>query len=149
MNDIFQLLLLFQFKHYFADFPLQTSYMLGKFKSGEEWILPLFAHSAVHGLFTFVIVYFFRSDLAIHLAATDLIAHSIMDRIKASPALLGRFKALSSREMRIVKRGPSIPSQIVPFEQSLRSNTYFWWSLGFDQMFHHMTHYYIIWRILS
>lgn len=150
MNGLFSLLILFQLKHFLADYPFQTPYMLGKFKSGREWILPLFAHAGVHALFTFIIVYGVKVSpvLSGQLALIDFVIHATMDRIKASPGLLGRFKALSSREMGVIKRGPSIPSQIFPFQEALRSNTYFWWSLGLDQMVHHLTHYYIIWRMM-
>lgn len=145
----FYLLVIFQIKHFVADYPLQTPYMLGKFKNGKDWVLPLLAHACVHGACTFVIAAIYSNlKLALCLAGIDLVAHFVMDRIKASSKLLGRFKALSAREMGVIKRGPSIPSQILPFQEALKSNTYFWWSLGVDQMVHHLTHYYIIWRIL-
>lgn len=120
--NIFILLVLFQLKHFIADYPLQGQYMLGKFKSGYEWILPLVAHSSVHALGTFIVSIIFVSlPIAIGLAILDFIIHSTMDRIKASPNLLGRFKP---------------------------DNRYFWWSLGFDQMVHHLTHYLIIFIII-
>lgn len=151
MNGLFQLLVLFQLKHFLADYLFQTPYMLGKFKSGKQWVLPLLAHSSVHAAFTFGIVLCVKLSavFALKLSLLDLVAHAAMDRIKANPELLGRFKALSAREMGVIKRGPSIPSQIVPFEEALRSNTYFWWSLGLDQMVHHLTHYYIIWCLVA
>lgn len=118
----FALLILFQIKHFVADFPLQGQYMLGKFKSGTEWILPLMAHSSVHAMGTFIISILFVSfNVALSLAVLDFVIHSTMDRIKASPNLLGRFSM---------------------------DNKYFWWSLGFDQMVHHLTHYVIIFIIL-
>lgn len=118
----FALLILFQIKHFVADFPLQGQYMLGKFKSGTEWILPLMAHSSVHAMGTFIISILFVSfNVALSLAVLDFVIHSTMDRIKASPNLLGRFSM---------------------------DNKYFWWSLGFDQMIHHLTHYVIIFIIL-
>lgn len=97
--------------------------MLGKFKGGTDWILPLAAHCVVHAAFTFVIVFIFSDPyMAFLLAALDFNVHFAVDRIKASPKLLGRFK-------------PDKP--------------YFWWSLGFDQMAHHMTHYFIIWQLVE
>ena len=151
MNGLFSLLVLFQLKHFMCDYPFQTDYMLGKFKSDRHWILPLLAHAAVHAVSTFIIVACVKLSwsLALELAVIDLVAHTTMDRIKASPRLLGRFKALSAREMAVIKRGPSIPSQTIPFYEALRSNVYFWWSVGFDQMVHHLTHYYIIWRMIN
>ena len=30
----------------------------------------------------------------------------------------------------------------------IKSNTYFWWALGWDQMMHHLTHYLLIYLML-
>lgn len=119
MNEIFILLIVFQIKHLIADFPLQNEYMLGKFKRGKDFILPLAAHAGVHFVFTFFIVFFFKFDimLALTLALFDFFTHFIIDRIKASPDLLGRW----------------IPSQKM-----------FWNMIGVDQMCHHLVHYSII-----
>jgi hypothetical protein len=111
------LLILFQLKHYLADYPLQTEYMLGKF-SEDDWVLPLLAHSSVHGFFTMIILLPFVSTVAaISLALFDMVVHFIMDRIKASPFLLGRYQ---------------------PQEKA------YWNVLGLDQLVHHLTHYAII-----
>jgi hypothetical protein len=116
---LISLLLVFQIKHFLADYPFQGKYMLGKFKGGTEWILPLLAHASVHAAFTFIIAFVFSQKIstAFWLGVLDLVIHFTMDRIKASPNLLGRFKP---------------------------DNKYFWWALGFDQMVHHVTHYFII-----
>lgn len=121
--DIFLLLILFQFKHFIADYPLQTQYMLGKM-SKESWIAPLISHVLVHGVFTYLIVIVFTQSLwlAIILTILDMTIHFTMDRIKASPYKLGRFK-------------PEQP--------------YFWWALGFDQMIHHLTHYLLIYIVIT
>lgn len=122
ITTLFILLILFQLKHFIADYPLQGQYMLGKFKSGTEWILPLTAHSSVHAIGTFIIsILFVPFNIALSLAVLDFGLHFVMDRIKASPNILGRFSM---------------------------DNKYFWWSLGFDQMFHHLTHYLIVFIIL-
>src|SRR5210317_2218207 len=112
MIELFTLLILFQIKHFLCDYPLQTAYMLGKANT-KGWILPLATHAGVHALFTFIIVivafqppYFLDTIvLGVILALVDFIVHFIVDRIKASPSLGGRFK-------------PSQP--------------YFWWALGAD-----------------
>lgn len=135
---MFVLLVIYQIKHFLADFPLQGKYMLGKFKNGKDWILPLLAHVSVHGLFTFIISLFIKPKIAIYLALFDMIVHFIMDRIKASPNLLGRFQALTKKDF---MNGGITGNEI-------KSNTLFWWSLGLDQMVHHLTHYIIIWRLL-
>lgn len=109
----FSLLVIFQIKHFLADYPLQGKYMLGKFKGGTEWILPLSAHSLVHGFFTLgILMAFSRGDLW-YLSLIDMGLHFSMDRIKASPNIWGKYKIDDRR---------------------------FWWALGFDQMFHHLTH---------
>ena len=46
----------------------------------------------------------------------------IIAHVKASPKMLGRFKP---------------------------DNKYFWWSLGGDQMWHHLTHYLIIYLVIT
>ena len=124
MELIFLLLVLFQFKHFIADYPLQTSYMLGKAKE-SGWIEPLAAHAGVHALFTFIITSIFlpiASLIPVYLAVADFIIHFTVDRVKASPNIGGRFN-------------PTQP--------------YFWWSLGADQMTHHLTHYGFIYIIIN
>lgn len=117
LMTIFSLLLLFQVKHFLADFPFQTKYMLGKFKD-KGWFLPLAAHGGVHALFTLAIALpFVGFGLGLFLAALDFVIHITMDRLKASPNMWGRYK----------------PDQ-----------TQFWNALGFDQFIHHLTHYLII-----
>ncbi len=121
--EIFGILITFQVKHYLADYVLQNRYMLGKFKAGTDWIAPLALHCAVHACFTLMIALLWklpRND-AMHLACLDFGLHFIMDRIKAAPNLFGRFK---------------------PNEAT------YWYVLGFDQMFHHLSHYLIIYLIL-
>jgi hypothetical protein len=174
MLILFTLLVVYQFKHFIADFPLQGSYMMGKFKPGFGFVLPLLAHVGVHGVFTFVIAFIFTTfraeastqDLlsmggpisqwaiahfALKLALFDMTCHFIMDRIKASPTMLGRFKALSAKEMgAILSYLPSLGKAGVKkqFGPELKSNTIFWNCLGLDQMVHHLTHYAIIYMLV-
>ena len=136
---IFQLLFLFQLKHFLADYPLQTRYMLGKFKKSPWYFKPLLAHVSVHGVFTFIIACAYQMLFwqALVLTLFDMTCHFIMDRVKASPDLLGRFKPLTKETY-----PDATPEQ-------LASNNYFWWSIGLDQSVHHLTHYVIIWAIIS
>lgn len=118
---LFFLLVLFQLKHYLADFPLQTEYMLQKFNR-DGWVIPLLTHSLIHGSFTLIIAAAFASPLvAISLAVFDVGIHFTMDRIKASPNIFGKYQ---------------------PDEKS------YWLVLGLDQMVHHLTHYTIIFVII-
>lgn len=147
---IFALLIVFQMKHFVADFLLQGKYMLGKFKPGWDFVPPLAAHCAVHAIFTLMIV------LAIDytywwLALMDFAVHFIMDRIKAGPKYLGKFKALNEFEWgylgdKLFLKEPGIEDRV---KQRMRSNTLFWWSLGLDQMVHSLTHYFIIFMLMK
>ena len=123
--QIIMLLLSFETKHLFADFFLQGEYMLGKFRR-HGWALPLAAHCGVHAVITLAICLLVRPEL-FWLAGADFAIHFVMDRVKASPDLLGRYKALSAREM----------AAATPEER--RGNKFFWWSLGFDQYIHQLT----------
>jgi len=120
IHTIFILLGVFQLKHFIADFPLQNNYMLKKMgKTG--WIIPLASHALVHAAMTFVIVMTVKPSLW-WLAIVDFVVHFSVDRVKASPYMLNRWGV---------------------------DNKYFWWSLGGDQMAHHLTHYYFIYMIIS
>lgn len=174
LTAIMILLVIFQLKHFVADYPLQNQYMLGKFKR-EGWILPLTAHSAVHAAFTFLIsiTYFAFSPpsntvgfivlVCASLAYLDFAIHFCMDRLKAHPDLLGRYKALSGTEFMKLKadlekvENDSTEDVAVMWMwrhkrrdilQQFQHNTYFWWCLGFDQMVHHLTDYAVIFALV-
>jgi hypothetical protein len=154
---IFILLVIFQIKHFLADYPLQGKYMLQKFKE-KGWALPLAAHAGVHALFTLIIagvcwkcaglIWWFCPIIAIPYALFDFTVHFTMDRIKASPKMMGRWKALSGGEVKGVQEILSSDKETLLTKKSakelLQNNTYFWWALGFVQMVHHLTHYIII-----
>lgn len=120
---IFLLLILFQLKHFVADYPLQGKYMLQKFRPDWGFFIPLLAHSAVHAVFTLVIALLVKPEIALEVAILDLVVHFTMDRIKAGPKYLGRYKDMYDKK--------------------------FWMSLGVDQMVHHLTHYFIIYLLLK
>lgn len=151
MKLVFILLIVYQLKHFLADYPLQTPYMLGKFKEHPHYILPLLCHVAVHGMFTFIIVAMVRPNYAPAMALLDMVVHFVMDRVKASPELLGRYTALSKDEYKSIIRIYNTDSSIYPerIKKKLQSNVYFWWALGLDQGVHHLTHYAIIWMVVS
>jgi len=136
ITTVFTLLALFQLKHFLADYPLQTRYMLGKFQDGWSFVLPLLQHALVHGLMTFVIVMVFKPRLAMQLMLFDMAVHFCMDRIKAGKKYLGRYKTLTAETA-----ATATPEQ-------WRSNNKFWWSVGFDQAVHHLTHYVIIYTVV-
>jgi hypothetical protein len=152
---LFTLLVVYQLKHFIADFPLQGEYMLRKFSSVPSvWVVPLAAHAGVHAIFTlFIAGYFVGGFFPFALAAFDFVMHFTMDRVKASPNLMGRWKNLSVRDYVYYKdcagQAGAHPNVKVQTDKIIRGNTYFWWALGFDQMFHHLTHYIIIACIIS
>lgn len=136
-------MILFAIKHFVADFLLQNEYMLGKFKEGMASFFPLLAHSAVHGAFTLAIGVALIDNLPLvfSLAVFDLVSHFIMDRIKASPVFLGRYVAMSKSEMikALQDRKAECPVVRQSALDKIRSNKLFWWSLGFDQLWHNIT----------
>lgn len=109
----------FQVKHFLADYVLQTRYMLGKFApSWRHAYPPLAAHCGVHAAFTFFMTGpFVGLYWALILAGFDFVTHFIIDRVKASPNLLGIYS---------------------------HTQPQFWWMLGGDQMLHHLVHYAIV-----
>lgn len=147
MNTLMILLVVFQVKHFICDYPLQGRYMLGKFKPGMGFILPLLAHVSVHGAMTGLIglVYGLPASIVLGCVGVDMSVHFIMDRIKASPALLGRYKPMSSEQMKdiLLYESKGIPLGKV-LGKRVRDNTLFWHCLGLDQMVHHLTHYLVI-----
>lgn len=137
MTTIFTLLAIFQLKHFLADYPLQTRYMLGKFRDDWGFAVPLLQHVLVHGLMTFAIALAYRPRMAATLMVFDMVVHFGMDRIKAGKKYLGRFKTLTAETA-----GNATPEQ-------WRSSDFFWYSVGLDQGVHHLTHYAIIWMLVS
>lgn len=154
------LLILFQVKHFLADFPLQTPYMLGKFKA-KGWVGPLASHAGVHAFLTLIIgaswgFYTIPTGVIAALAAFDFASHFTIDRIKANPKMGGRWKALSADEFKstlylskLETPNHEISMAAESAQRRLDGNTYFWWALGADQMAHHLTHYFIIWILVS
>ena len=117
---VFVLLVVFQLKHFIADFPLQNRYMLQKQRSDWSFIPPLALHCGIHAFTTLIVVFLVQPSLW-WLAFADFVVHFTMDRIKAGPKYLGRYTDIS-------KSG-------------------FWIALGLDQMVHHLTHIWIIWML--
>lgn len=136
----FLICLVFSIKHFICDFPLQTEGMLKKFSlDPKEWIPALFMHSYVHFLGTFLVLFLFEVLFQTkHSVGTTLtflflvptfnsVIHFIMDRIKASPNMLGQYKALSGKEF------------VYATQTEKKSNWLFWQCLGIDQWVHSTT----------
>jgi hypothetical protein len=154
VTALFVLLVVYQLKHFLADYPLQRSWMLGKFKPGWDFVWPLAAHAGVHGVFTYIIARCYGADVwpALVMSVFDFGVHFVMDRLKASPKYLGRWKPLTAAEWLAAHKEVAAGVLRVRYghepEHSpaarLRANTLFWYALGLDQMVHHLTHYAII-----
>lgn len=134
-----------QFKHYIADYLLQTEKHMAKFKA-TGWFWALLDHAMCHFCFTYVIVYTYSKNapLTLCLALFDAVIHFTMDRIKASGELLGRYKALSATEylhcMGVLQdcQKLNLPTDWIVAKR-LKDNKMFWWLLGLDQLVHHLT----------
>lgn len=135
----------FEVKHFLADFILQGKYMLGKFAKDWKFVMPLTAHCLVHWLFTTLILYAAAPGME-WMATVEFFIHFVMDRIKASPDMLGRYHCLSKREMAEIQRAEGTPVYHA-YSHFLRSNKLFWWSLGLDQMVHNLTYCWIVYMI--
>lgn len=122
VQTVFILSVIYQIKHFVADYLFQHNYMLNKIRPGWDFILPLSLHCMVHAVLTLVICLIYRPDVW-WLSLVDFGTHFALDRFRSGPKYLGRFNDINK--------------------------SYFWWILGFDQMLHHLTHLYIIWVILT
>ncbi len=165
-QKIFLLLALFQVKHFLADYVIQgiSPYMMGKFKEGWDFFIPLIHHVIFHGLFTFLILWNFTLNVQLLVGCVffDMTIHFIMDRLKAGPKYMGRWQSLSKTEYLLAsKLSRALPYDAHPdgkwitFNEVLEScdklhgNFWFWQSLGIDQAVHHLTHYAIIWYVVT
>lgn len=117
---IFPLLAAFQLKHVLADFFLQSEYMLKK-GAQKNWISPLLSHALIHMLGT-ILICSFVNPMMMLLGLADLAAHFTIDRIKA----------VHSRD-----QSPATNPKL------------FWRAFGVDQMAHHLTHYSIIYILVT
>ncbi|MCB0422102.1 MAG: DUF3307 domain-containing protein [Bdellovibrionales bacterium] len=122
LSSVFLLLVLFQLKHFIADYPLQREYMLKKGLPGWDFVKPLSLHCFVHALGTGLIVVWINPHF-IWLIFVDFSSHFIMDRIKSGPKYLGRFRD--------------------------KNTAVYWNCFGLDQMVHHLTNYFMIWLLIT
>lgn len=154
ISNIIALLVCFQIKHFLADYPLQSpDFFIGKFRPDWKFIWPLFVHCFIHAIATDIIcLWFGASDkLALQLALFNGSVHFLMDRAKASPRYLGRWKPLTGEQWKVAteaklaiqKEESEIGHEVISLynraQTILRSNKLFWISLGFDQLVHHLT----------
>ena len=75
------LLIIFQVKHFIADFVLQNVWMLQKSRPGWDFVAPLSIHCGVHAGITLVVALYVNPQYW-WLAVADFVIHFTMDRIK-------------------------------------------------------------------
>lgn len=79
------LLILFNVKHFLADYVFQTRYMLPKVNA-KHWFRPLLAHCGVHGALTWFVTFLPIGMWAFLIAALDILIHFVVDYWKAQIA---------------------------------------------------------------
>jgi hypothetical protein len=121
IETVFVLMIVFQVKHFAADYIFQYNYMLKKVSPGWDFLIPLVLHCFVHSFLTLLICLFFTPHLW-WLSLVDFVIHFFLDRLRSGPRYLGRFKD---------------PHKSI-----------FWWILGADQMLHHLTHIGLTWYMM-
>jgi hypothetical protein len=150
LGTVFVLLVVFEFKHFIADFLLQvpSKYMLGKFKPDWNFVLPLAAHCGVHALFTLVICLYYGPNYW-WLAIVDFVIHFLVDRLKAGPKYFGRFKNMSANEMIPLLKKHQAGLLDDNDKKMIRGNAIYYITLGLDQALHNLTHYGIIYMLVK
>ena len=121
IETVFILMIIFQVKHFAADYIFQYNYMLKKVSPRWDFLVPLVLHCSVHSFLTLVVCLVFKPHLW-WLSLVDFIIHFFLDRLRSGPRYFGRFKDLNK--------------------------SIFWWILGADQMLHHLTHIGLIWYMI-
>lgn len=122
----FVILTLLFVKHFIADYPLQTSYMLNK-SNKRGWVKPLLAHSGVHAGLTFMVFMGLAAVIpltaaifiAVGSAIADFILHFVIDTAKAQG-----------------------------FNNYSTSDKKFWIALGADQLLHALTYLFLVFVLI-
>jgi hypothetical protein len=115
---MFEALFLLFVKHFVCDFPLQTSPWMYRNK-GTYMHMGGIAHSAIHAVGTWLVLFFFiGAQQALLYALLDFVLHYHIDWAK----------------LHLNKRYDWRPD----------NSNWFWILLGFDQLAHHITYFVII-----
>jgi hypothetical protein len=112
MNDLLILILLLFSKHFIVDFPLQTKFQYSN--KGTYGHPGGILHASLHGLGTFICIYWYAPIAAIYLALADMFVHYHVDWAK-------------------MKLNSKLGWSPTTHEQ-------FWWLLGLDQYLHAVTY---------
>lgn len=106
-------------KHFFADFPLQSDWMISQ--KGYYGKLGGIVHAGIHGIFSFLILLLFAPQVAFLFGLTDAIVHYHIDYIKMRVGRMNKYTT---------------------------SDKEFWMLIGFDQYLHYMTYLTLIWTLV-
>jgi hypothetical protein len=112
MDDLLILILLLFSKHFIVDFPLQTKFQYSN--KGTYGHPGGILHASLHGLGTFICIYWYAPIAAIYLALADMFVHYHIDWAK-------------------MKLNSKLGWSPTTHEQ-------FWWLLGLDQYLHAVTY---------
>lgn len=115
---MFEALLWLFIKHFICDFPLQSHPWIYQNKAIYGHLSGV-VHAAIHGIGTYFVLAIFNVEAAGILAVVDCLVHYHIDWSKVN----------------INKR----------FNLKADNSNWFWFTLGFDQLLHHLTYFAMIW----
>ena len=119
MHELLLIFTLLIVKHFIVDFPLQTKYQWSN--KGTYAHPGGILHSGLHGIGTYLCLFWYAPIAAVYLAFADMFIHYHIDWAKMS---------LNAK----MGWGPNTHEE-------------FWWLLGLDQFLHYLTYIAILWCI--
>lgn len=140
MPVLYMVIALFALKHFLASYPLQCSYTV-KGLGSSNWFLPMLARCSVPAITTMVLVLGIWHKMGVSLNVTllavvmaiDFVSHFLIDRMKVSGGLFGRFQVASPQELAqiAIDYTSKDPAVVEAAQAESDSNKYFWWVDGF------------------
>lgn len=136
MNDvsqIFILLLAFQLKQFFCDYPIYPEFLLKRFKGSG--LTAFIVHSGIHSFMTLGICLILSSSgfgLAVLMACLDFVIDFMLNQFRSRSETIARFRPLDLDEFLAASR------------KEKRNHRLYWAFFGLDQTIHHLTHYAIV-----
>jgi hypothetical protein len=119
MHELLLVFTLLIVKHFIVDFPLQTKYQWSN--KGTYAHPGGILHAGLHGIGTYVCLFWYAPVAAVYLAFADMFIHYHIDWAKMN---------INSK----MGWGPNTHDE-------------FWWLLGLDQFLHYLTYVAILWCI--
>lgn len=119
MHELLLIFTLLIVKHFIVDFPLQTKYQWSN--KGTYCHPGGILHSGLHGIGTYLCLFWYAPIAAVYLAFADMVIHYHVDWAKMN---------LNAK----MGWGPNTHEE-------------FWWLLGLDQLLHYLTYVVIVWCI--